>query len=523
MGPMAEPRNFYELLRGWADREPSRILFHYQDRRIAYGRVLTEVDALAGALARRGVKKGDTFAIILRNSPDFVVAYAALSRLGAVAVPLNFMVTKAPELAFLLRDSRAVGLLTEKEFFKNYEPLRAGLPSLRIWLGTDVKPEGGAILSELVDEGLTAPERGPSAAEPDDVACILYTSGTTGKPKGAMLSHHNILSNALAMQPVSPGGRRQLALDILPFFHTFGWQAGVVAPMVQGASLLIFRSVTPPRPWLSAMGRYGATFFAAVPQIYSVLSREAVGFKRLYLKWFAFRSVRVGVSAAAPLTEEVRRTFEERLGVPLYEGYGLTETGPVVALNMPEARKNGTVGRPLPGVQVRVVDDQEKDVPRGQAGEICVQGPNVMKGYFNNPEATREAFTADGRWLKTGDIGFIDEEGYLTICDRKKDMIIVKGLKVFSAQVEEVIAEHPAVAEAAVVGVADPATGDETIRAYVVLKEGAKAEKGELLAFIKGKLDPYKRPRDIEILSALPKNALQKVLKYELRKRAAAG
>jgi len=252
--------------------------------------------------------------------------------------------------------------------------------------------------------------------------------------------------------------------------------------------------------------------------VYAALAREARDWKvRAYLRFWAFRRVKILVSGAAPLSAAVASAFKDAVGVEIVEGWGLTETSPVATISAPDAVKPGFVGPPLDGVRVKIVDDNENEVPQGTEGEIVVQGDCVMKGYWNRPEDTRAAFTADG-WLKTGDIGVVDADGYLAIRDRKKDMIIVKGLKVFSAQVEAVIAEHPAVEESAIIGIPDE-IGDELIKCFVVLKKGAVVEKSALMQFFKDRLDAYKRPRDVEIVESLPKNALQKVLKRELRDR----
>jgi long-chain acyl-CoA synthetase len=270
------------------------------------------------------------------------------------------------------------------------------------------------------------------------------------------------------------------------------------------------------------MGVHGVTLFAGVPQVYGALAREARDLKtRLFLKWWAFRKVRVAASGAAPLSPATAEAFRDAVGVGIIEGWGLTETSPVATITSPDKIKFGFVGTPIDGVRLRIVDDEEKELPLGQEGEICVQGDNVMKGYWNLPDATAAAFTKDGAWLKTGDVGFIDPEGSLAIRDRKKDMIIVKGLKVFSAQIEAAIAENPNVEESAIIGVPDEA-GDEIIKAFVVLKKGCLLDKSALLQFFKEKFDPYKRPRDVEIVASLPKNALQKVLKRELRERELA-
>ena len=508
--------SLYHMLQATAAGRPRRRFLHHDGAWLTYGRMLERVDRLAAGLSRLGVRKGDSFAIALRNSPDFVAFYLALSKLGAVAVPVNFMITKGEELEFILRDCGASGVLTQKEFAAPYERLKSRLPALEHLLSVDHEPRGGRRLEEVL--GLGAGE-GPceGAAGPEDPATILYTSGTTGRPKGAVLTHANLVTNCDACITLLTITGRDLFLCLLPMFHTFAWTACVLVPIRAGARVAAVSSITPPAPWLKLMGRLGVSIFAAVPQLYSVLAKEAVGLKGAVLKWYSFRRVRLGLSGAAPLPLETLKTFEARLGVPILEGYGLTETSPVVSINRPDARKVGTVGPVIPGVRIRILDEQEMDLPAGGEGEICVLGPNVTRGYHGWPEATREAFTRDG-WFKTGDVGAIDADGYLSIRDRKKDMIIVKGLKVFPAQVEAVIASHPKVAEAAVVGVPGE-NGDELIKLFCVVKKGEVLDKAEMAAFLKQKLDPYKRPRSVEFVEALPKNALQKVLKRVLRQQ----
>jgi long-chain acyl-CoA synthetase len=285
--------------------------------------------------------------------------------------------------------------------------------------------------------------------------------------------------------------------------------------MLLGCEALLVSSVTPPSVWLKQMALRGVTVFVAVPQIYNVLVKEAKGLRGFFLRWIVFRKVRYCASSAAPLSDESWNAFKRAFGQPIFEYYGSTETSPVITANDGSAPRPGWVGRPFPDVKVRILDEDEIDSPDGTPGEIAVQGPNVMKGYHNNPEATRQAFTRDGEWLKTGDIGFL-QDGQLKICDRKKDMVIVKGLKVFPAQIEQVLAEHPAVLESAVVGL--PHGDEEIMKAFVVLRPGASAEPAELFKFMKERLDPYKRPREVEIIEKLPKNALQKTMKFELRR-----
>jgi long-chain acyl-CoA synthetase len=283
---------------------------------------------------------------------------------------------------------------------------------------------------------------------------------------------------------------------------------------------VVVANITPAAAWLNLMGRERITIMTAIPQIYSVLSKEAKGLKRIYLQYWAFRKVRFCISGAAPLSKETKDHFETQLGIPILEGYGLTETSPVVSVNTEQNRKHGTVGINLPYIKVRIIDEEGNELPKNTEGEIVIKGDNVFKGYHNNPEATAAAFDKDG-WFRSGDIGLIDDEGFIVIKDRLKDMIIIKGLKVFSAQVEHSIMEYPNIEECAIIGVPD-GHGGEFIKLYAVKKRGVEFDEADFRKYLKTHLDNYKRPRDIEFRKELPKNSMRKILKRELRKEAIA-
>ena len=335
-----------------------------------------------------------------------------------------------------------------------------------------------------------------------------------------MVTHGNLASNVISCAQIFKINDDDVFLCLLPMFHSFAWTTCVVIPLYLNLKVVIVANVMPATTWLSAMGSENVTLILAVPQILAVLSKEAKGLKQLYLRFWPFKHVRFAVSGAAPLTQEIKDRFEQKIGVKILEGYGLTETSPVVSVNTEDLQKIKSVGPAIPAVSTLVVDEEGKEVPRNHEGELLVKGPNVFRGYFGNPHATKEAFTADG-WFKTGDIVAIDDDGFIFIKDRKKDMIIIKGLKVFSAQVEAIINSCPGIAESAIIGVPD-GKGGEFIKCYAVKAEGAELTDNDFRKFLKQNLDNYKRPRDFEFVDKLPKNALNKVLKRKLREQAVA-
>lgn len=517
-----------DLLDRTAARRPNApALVHVRDgaeETVPFAALRHLVLRAAAAFRSVGVGKGDSVVIVHRNDPAFVVAYLGLSRIGAVAVPVNFMISKPSELAYMFAHCRAKGVVTQREFLKGVLGAQADCPELaRVWTTDERRgqgdrrgePNSGATRNFWDFIEAFPPFEEAAVVAPADVAAVLYTSGTTGRPKGVMLTHANLVSNVKATVEAVGLTEKDVSLTILPMFHTFAWTACVLIPLYLGGKNVVVASLTPPKPWLTLMGRHGVTVFAAVPQVYSLLAKQAVGLKKWVLRWGFFRKVRIAVSGSAPLSVATLNEFEDALGLRIVEGYGLTETSPVATINPLGRQKPGSVGLPIKDVSVCIVDDAGRELAQGAEGEICIKGPNVMKGYLDDAEATRQAVTPEG-WFKTGDIGLVDSDGFVHIRDRKKDMIIVKGLKVFSAQVEQTLAGHPDVAEAAVVGIPDT-DNDERIKAFIVLREGSAADTAELHRFAREKLDAYKRPRDIEVVKELPKNALQKVLKRVLR------
>lgn len=525
---MIRRKDLYTALADSAFRFPDKIALVEAGtgKKVSYHELLMQVDRAADMFFEHGIRKGDRVAVAHRNSINTVVANFGLYKLGAVCIPMNFMVTKPEEIEYILNNAGAKAVVTQAEFIRHYVKCLPQLPTVKYIFTTDEIPSAAAECPivqkfwEEIEKSTFHDETASAQAGLEDLAFILYTSGTTGLPKGAMLTHGNLASNVISCAQIFKINDNDCFLCLLPMFHSFAWTACVVIPLYLNLKVVIVANVMPASKWLGAMGTEKVTLILAVPQIYAVLSKEAKGLKRLYLRFWPFKNVRFGVSGAAPLTQEIKDRFEEKIGVPILEGYGLTETSPVVSVNTEELQKIKSVGPAIPAVSTLVLDDDGKEVPRNAEGELCVKGPNVFRGYWGNEKATHDAFTEDG-WFKTGDIVTVDDDGFIFIKDRKKDMIIIKGLKVFSAQVEAVICEHPAVEECAVIGVPD-GRGGEFVKVYVVKKEGAELSDGEFRKFLKTHLDNYKRPRDFEFVESLPKNALRKVLKRELRKDAVA-
>ena len=525
---MIRRKDLYTALADSAFRFPDKIALVEAgtEKKVSYHELLMQVDRAADMFFEHGIRKGDRVAVAHRNAIDTVVANFGLYKLGAVCIPMNFMVTKPEEIEYILNNAGAKAVVTQAEFIRHYVKCLPQLPTVEYIFSTDEIPSSAAgnpklqLFWEQIEKSTVHEETASANAGLEDLAFILYTSGTTGLPKGAMLTHGNLASNVISCAQIFKITDDDCFLCLLPMFHSFAWTTCVVIPMYLNLKVVIVANVMPASKWLGAMGAEKVTIILAVPQIYAVLSKEAKGLKRLYLRFWPFKNVRFAVSGAAPLTQEIKDRFEEKIGVPILEGYGLTETSPVVSVNTEELQKIKSVGPAIPAVSTLVLDDEGNEVPRNKEGELCIKGPNVFRGYWGNEKATRDAFTEDG-WFKTGDIVEVDDDGFIFIKDRKKDMIIIKGLKVFSAQVEAVICEHPGIEECAIIGVPD-GRGGEFVKLYAVKKEGAQIDEAEFRKFLKTHLDNYKRPRDFEFVDALPKNALRKVLKRELRKDAVA-
>jgi long-chain acyl-CoA synthetase len=454
---------------------------------------------MASWLRGRGLRPGDRLGIVLPNLPAFAVVYYGVLRAGGVVVPMNVLL-KQREIAFHLRDSEARLVIAMDGMADAAQAAAAetGADCLVVEPGTLHRVLSG------VEPARAVAERGGQ-----ETAVILYTSGTTGKPKGAELTHANLRRNVEAVLHLFSIEADETILGALPLFHSFGQTCTLNAAVAAGACLALIPRFDAGKA-LELIEARRVALFAGVPTMYAALLHHRD------LERFDVSCLRLCVSGGAALPVELLRGFEEAFGCIILEGYGLSETSPVACFNHPDRRrKPGSIGMPIAGVQMRAVDEARADVAQGDVGEIAIRGHNVMKGYWRRPEATAEAIDADG-WFYTGDMGRVDEDGCYFIVDRKKELIIRGGYNVYPREIEEVLYEHPAVLEAAVVGVPHAELGEEVVAA-VALEPGAQVDERELRDYVKSQVAAYKYPRQIWFLDELPKGPTGKILKREIR------
>jgi long-chain acyl-CoA synthetase len=468
----------------------------------------------AGALVELGCGLSDKVVVMMPNGPEMLIAYPAIWRAGLVVVPV-LSVLEARELAYIVQNSAARVVITSPDILPKVQEALAllgeGASAAHIIVTGEDVPPGCLSYEALVRSSRPLAEMAPR--EPDDLATILYTSGTTGQPKGVVQTHRNLHSNALnAWNSSTTRDRSEIVLLVLPLAHTFGLSV-LVSGYLFGACGVLMRRFDPEEA-LALIERHKVTYMAGVPTMFVMMMMLPNADK------YDTSSVKRWLVGAAPMPMSQLQEFEAKFGGTMYVGYGLSEASPSVASERDDfPRKPGSTGRPLEGVEVKIVDDDRHDVPHGAIGEICARGDNVSPGYYENPAATAETFR-DG-WLFTGDMGYLDEDGYLFVVERKKDLIIRGGLNVYPKDVEEVIHRHPAVLEAAVVGVPDLRMGEE-VCAYVVRRPGSPLTADDIVAHCQANVAKYKTPRYVEFVESLPKTNLGKIQKKELRKTAAA-
>ncbi len=471
-----------------------------------YGQLREQTAGFRGGLVALGLEPGDRVGIICGNNWYFVVSYLATIGAGLIAVPLN-PTSPHIELEHQLSTIGASAVIAGPTARPVLEEMdRAAVPSITTWIGCGFVPEGGHDLNELV-----VSDPAPIVEREDaDLAVLVFTSGTAGSPKAAMLTHGNLRTNIAQM--LSAPGNAQTADDVvfavLPLFHIFGLNVVLGATLAVGAKALLVERFDPISA-IESIEKHQATIVTGPPTMWAAwgsLPEIPEG---------AFDSVRVAVSGAARLPDETARTIERRYGLKLNEGYGLTEASPVVTSSVDTNAPIGSIGVPVPGLEVRLVDESGDDVLIGDAGEVWVRGPNVFAGYWNDPEASARTVNADG-WLITGDVATVDDNGFLFLVDRVKDLIIVSGFNVYPAEVEEVLMQHPAIDACAVVGVPHPYSG-EAVKAYVVTVKGQSVEEDELVRFCAERLARYKCPEKVWFVDEVPQGMGGKVLRRALR------
>lgn len=486
--------------------------------RLTFKQISDMTNQIARGLLAAGIQPGDRVALSCPNLHFFPLAYFGIVKAGAVVVPLNILLS-AQEIAYHLTDSEAKGYICfegspELPFGpRGWQAFQATLSCQHFWLiksGANLVANAGA-----GDFGLLLKQPADPldvVTQADDTVVVLYTSGTTGKPKGAELTHANIFFNVAQFARLSEAVSEDNQLVVLPLFHTFGQTVQMCGSLYNGNKMVLIPRFDP-HAVVEAMISEKITVFCGVPTMYWALL-HGVEITEQQVQQIR-ENLRLCGSGGSSLPMEIIKGFESKFQVPILEGYGLSETSPVAAFNLlSHPRKPGSVGLPIWGVDIRVVDLHDNEVPRGEKGEIIIRGHNIMKGYLNRPEATADAIRHG--WFHSGDIGIMDNEGYLFIVDRVKDMIIRGGYNVYPRELEETIIQHPAVSLVAVVGVPDDQYGEE-VKAFVILNEGAEAGAEELKAWCKERMASYKYPRIIEIRDTLPMTATGKILKRELK------
>ncbi len=531
-----------QMLEQTAKKFPAQTALIYFTNRINYTQLLDHVNRCAAGLQAMGVKKGDRVALMLPNCPQFVIAYFGALKAGAIVTATSPIYT-AREAGHQWHDSGAETVIVERHLLPIVEKALTDLPHLKNVVVTGVreyfpknftklcgilgsKPKAqspnsrpsiqhsalGIPQRTWLDLLRTARQPRPVAIKPSDVACLQYTGGTTGTSKGAMLTHANLCINASQSRHLLYSGAEgtELMVAALPLFHIYAMSCVMISSLMSGGAFIIL-----PRFELQAalnvVRKYHPTIFHGVPTMY-VAFNNAPKVER-----YGFHSLRLCSSGGAPLPVEVRQKFESLTGGRLVEGYGLTESSPVTHFNPPNGLpKVGSIGLPIPDTEARIVDVETglRELPVGEAGEIIIRGPQVMKGYWNKPEET--ALVLRDGWLYTGDIAKKDEDGYYYIVDRKKDLIIAGGFNIYPREVEEVLFEHPKIKEAVVVGKPDAYRG-ETVKAFVVLREGSTATSEDIIAFCRERLASYKVPRLVVFRDSLPKSGVGKYLRRELK------
>lgn len=460
---------------------------------------------LANALKSLDVEPDDNVVVMLQNCPEVLISYQGILRAGGVIIPVVFLLGEK-EIAHILENSQAVAIITSKDLLNKVDKAREGCASVKHVIVTEDDDVPGTIkFWKIVHE--SPDEEIPLKIKEDDLAVILYTAGTTGTPKGVMLTHRNLYSNATNSASIRSIERGDIGLSVLPLSHSYGLTVMNISYLFGNKNVLL--------RWFNAeetfrlIEKYRVTGFAGVPAMFAMMLNHPEADK------YDLSSLERCGSGSAPLPLEVLRAFQEKFDCTVREGYGLSEAAPIVSSHYPDRpQKPGSIGQPIPGVEVRIVDENDNDVPVGKIGELIVKGPNVSPGYYKMPDETAKTFR--NGWLYTGDVAKMDEDGYLYIVERKKDLIIRGGFNVYPRDVEEILHRHPAVLDAAVIGVPDPVMGEE-VKAFVVLREGQRPSEEELIEYCQQHLAKFKCPKYLQFIDNIPRSAIGKVLRRDLR------
>jgi long-chain acyl-CoA synthetase len=528
-------RPLYTNLEESARKHPAATATIFLNSKLSYGQLNQLTDRFAAALQQLGVKKGDRVAIYMANCPQYVIGYYGALKAGAIVVTFNPLYS-AREVGHQLKDSGAETILVMSRFYPIVKQVRAQT-ALKNVIVTNIKEYFPPLIKLLFtlfkekhegdrqdisgdpdahwfqDVLSQAPAKSqPVEVKPSDTACFLYTGGTTGVPKGAELSHSNLMSNAVAcrhwLHDIEEA--REVVLTALPLYHSYGMTTCMNLSVYAAAAMLLIPNPRDIPDLMKNINKHRPTLFPGVPTMYVAFNNFPD------IDKYDVKSIRACISGAAGLPVEVQKRFQELTGARLVEGFGLSEASPVTHANPIFGKvKIGTIGLPWPDTEAKIVDLEtgKKELPVGEIGELIIRGPQVMKGYWNMPEETAIALREG--WLYTGDIARMDDEGYFQIVDRKKDMIIAGGFNIYPRDVEEVLYEHPKVKEAVVAGIPDPYRG-ETVKAYIILKEGETVTEEEIIEFCKGKMAKYKVPRAVEFRTELPKTIVGKILRRML-------
>jgi len=496
-----------EILRKSAETFQNKTGVIFRENKISYLELENLSNKLASFLKKNNIGKSKNVCLYCPNIPEFIISYFGIVKTGATVVPVNILLS-SEEIEYVIKNSDATAFVYFSGFEERISEIKTSLPPVLI--STGEKSQLNCFNLKEILKTEKAEFEIPKINQKEDVCAILYTSGTTGKPKGAMLTHRNLLSNINSIIKAVPISERDIFLTVLPLFHAFGATACMMTPLTIGATISLVIKFAPVEV-VETVKNTKSTIFMGVPSMYNVLASLSDEMKPF------LSSLRFCISGGAGLPVEIKEKFEKKFGKIIYEGDGPTECSPVTSINpIGGICKPCSIGKPIPEVKMKIVDKEGNELEKGKIGEIVVKGENVMKGYYKMEEETKKSFF--GEWFRTGDIGYEDEDGYFYIVDRKKDIIIVSGMNVYPRMIEEVIYRHPSVSEVAVIPKSHSVYG-EVPKAVIVLKNGEEVERKEIIAFCRKHLGKHEIPREIEFVKELPKTSTGKIDKKTLKEK----